>query len=106
MAMAFSRLQFSLKAFSNEDIKSAKGDLEPLKKTQADEINAEFDRRMKMAKLAIDNKGIESRERIAYKQIIAAQANEPQPQPQPAPQPIPVPVPHPIPVPVVLNAGL
>jgi hypothetical protein len=42
-----------------------------------EQIAAEFDRRMKIAQLSVDSKGIESRERIADKQIVAAQANEP-----------------------------
>ena len=51
--------------------------LKGIYETPQDQINAEFDRRMQMADLAIKDKGIDSRERIADKQIIAAQANEP-----------------------------
>lgn len=46
-------------------------------KTPEDQIDAEFDRRMQIADLSIKEKGIDSRERIADKQIIAARANEP-----------------------------
>ena len=45
--------------------------------TAEDRVNAEFDRRMKLADVLIQKQGIESRERIADKQIVAAQANEP-----------------------------
>jgi hypothetical protein len=47
--------------------------------TSQDKINAEFDRRMAVADMFIKEKGIDSRERIADKQIIAARANEPKP---------------------------
>jgi hypothetical protein len=74
--------------------------LKGIYKTPEDQINEEFDRRMRMADLAIKEKGIDSRERIADKQIIAARANEPAPQPAPEPKPVPVPTPIPVVVPV------
>jgi hypothetical protein len=76
--------------------------LKGIYQTPQDEINAEFDRRMKLAKLSLENKGIESRERIADKQIIAARANEP-----PAPRPAPAPAaPAPVVVPVAIPTSI
>lgn len=75
--------------------------LKGIYKTPEDQINEEFDRRMRMADLAIKNKGIDSRERIADKQIqAAATANEVVAQPAPAPEVVQVPTPVPVVVPV------
>ena len=68
-----------------------------------DQIAKEFDRRMKMAELAITKQGIESRERIADKQIVAARANEPKAVEVEVPVEIETPVP--VPVPVVIPTG-
>lgn len=65
--------------------------LKGIYKTPEDRINEEFDRRIEAAKLSLKGAEIESKERIADKQIIAARANEPQPEiklplvPKPAP---------------------
>jgi len=75
--------------------------LKGIYKTPEDQINEEFDRRMEMAKLAVTKHGIDSRERIADKQIVAAQANEPPPAPPtPAPEVVEVEKPMPVIVPV------
>jgi hypothetical protein len=83
--------------------------LKGIYETPQDQINAEFDRRLAAAKLFLEKQGIESRERIADKQIVAAKANEPKaaPAPAPAPQPAPVPVPVavPVPIPTIDNAA-
>ena len=64
--------------------------LKGIYKTPEDQINEEFDRRMRIAEVALKDKGIDSRERIADKQIIAARANEPQVKVEQVEVPVPV----------------
>jgi len=64
--------------------------LKGIYKTPEDQINEEFDRRIAMAELSIKNKEVDSNERIADKQIIAARANEPKVQVETVEVPVPV----------------
>ena len=85
-------------------LESQKIALKGIYETPADRINAEFDRRYKLASLTLEKAGMESRERIADKQIVAAKANEPKTETVevPVPQPVPVPIPVKQSVPVVV----
>jgi len=54
--------------------------------TPEEQMNEEFNRRMKAAQLMVDREEIASNERIADKQIIAAQVNQPLAEAAPAPE--------------------
>jgi hypothetical protein len=84
------------------ELEAQKVALKGIYRTPAEEIDAEFDRRIQMANVMLKDKEINMKGQIADKQIVAAQANEPKapPAPKPEPQPVPVPVPVPV-VPVV-----
>lgn len=56
--------------------------------TPAEQIDAEFDRRMKIATLSLEHATLQSHERIADKQILAAQANEPKTETVEVPVPV------------------
>jgi hypothetical protein len=80
------------------ELEAQKVALKGIYRTPSEEIDAEFDRRIKMANVMLKDKEINVKSEIADKQIIAAQANEPKSEPAPKPEPQPVPVPVPVPV--------